>query len=92
MPSPGDLTCVCPRCRTELWAQRKGQWTLANRILKMGDDGVMLARCPECASDVPVPFLIIAPQNAEPTPTPRPSVPGVTGVRMVVRVDKHKSP
>lgn len=46
----------CPGCGEELWKRRRGQLTLRNKIVKLGPDG-LLAKCPECGEDVPVPFL-----------------------------------
>lgn len=57
--SEGDeQSAECPGCGAELWAMRKGQMTLRNRIVKQDEEtGGILAKCPECATDVPVPFL-----------------------------------
>lgn len=78
-PTPSSLSARCG-CGHELWKQRGGQWTLQQRILKIDDQGRVLARCPECSADVPVPFLALT----EPERTAEPSVPRVRG-RMVVR-------
>lgn len=79
---PSELSCVCPNCGTRLWAIRRGEWTLQNRILKLGPTG-FLAKCPDCSTDVPVPWLTLSDAEDEVAP-PAPSVPGA-GTRMVVR-------
>ena len=59
----------CPKCNVELWALRKGQMTLRNKILKQDSEtGGILAKCPGCGDDVPVPFL----QATGETPKPKP--------------------
>lgn len=57
---PARISVVCPRCGTKLWAKRAGEWTLANRIIKLLDTGVLAARCPtkDCAEEVPLPMQI----------------------------------
>lgn len=68
MPAAGRLG-VC-ECGAELWKRRGGDWTLANRVLKLVDGG-LVAKCPECRRDVPVPFLTVAPEAvAEPARVP----------------------
>lgn len=95
MPAPSSLSCRCPSCGTQLWAQRKGQWTLANRILKY-DGAQFLARCPDCASDVPVPFLLLPTADTDETPPQEQAqtrpISGGGPVKLVVRVDKEHKP
>jgi hypothetical protein len=57
---PTALTCRCQRCGHNLWSERKGEWTLQNRILKLTPSGGIAARCPKCAADVSVAFLRLA--------------------------------
>lgn len=82
-PAPSSLSARCSGCGHELWKLRGGQWTLQQRILKIDDAGAVIARCPECAADVPVPFLQLA-EQARAADKPAPSMPAVRG-RMVVR-------
>lgn len=56
---PANLTATCS-CGTELWAERAGEWTLAQRILKLTPTG-LVAKCPECRADVPIPWLQLRP-------------------------------
>lgn len=67
-PDPSTLQATC-RCGTELWAERAGEWTLAQRIVKLTDVGIV-ALCPKCREEVPVPWLHVAPAEV-PTPTRR---------------------
>ncbi len=81
MPTPSELRCDCP-CGAKLWKLRKGEWTLANRILKLGPDNALQAVCPECRTPVPIPWLTLSgPTAVAPTPSPTPGV----GMRFVVR-------
>lgn len=56
---PEDLRAACPACGHQLWQRRQGEWTLSNRILKLRSIGDIVAKCPGCGGDVPVPFLRI---------------------------------
>jgi hypothetical protein len=55
---PATLQARCD-CGHELWRERRGEWSLGNRILKLVE-GSLRAKCPECGSDVPIPFLQLA--------------------------------
>lgn len=79
------MTLVCPGCGKDLWAVRHGEWTLANRVIKVVDGG-LVAVCPTCPTEVPIPFLSLRAQP-EPIRKARPA-----GVRMVVRVDRTRAP
>jgi hypothetical protein len=59
MPTASELHAACPGCGHELWQERRGEWTLQNRILKMRKGGDLVAKCSECAAEVPVPFLAL---------------------------------
>lgn len=79
MTDPGSLRCSCPDCGTDLWDRRAGEWTLANRIMKVGDDGAVSARCPKGCGDVAVPFMqVVTP------PDPPKEVPVRKGRRRLV--------
>lgn len=58
MTTPEQVQAPC-RCGKQLWKIRRGQYTLANRVLKLDDDGFLYAKCPDCAADVMVPWLQI---------------------------------
>lgn len=73
MTTAEQVTAECP-CGHELWKRRAGEWTLANRVLKLREDGQLWAKCPKCRRDVVVPWLRIEP----PPPVSR---------RLVVRLD-----
>ena len=60
---PDELRATCS-CGHELWKRRRGELTLVNRILKLVE-GKLVAKCPRCQEDVPVPWLRIE------TPTKR---------------------
>ncbi len=87
---PTTLRCVCPSCGERLWRRRSDStgaqaFTLANRILKVADDGAVIAKCTGCGGDVPVTFLRIASDPVgDPVPAP---VAATTGPRrrMVIR-------
>ena len=64
MPSGDGRSAKCPGCGAELWKRRGGEYTLANRILKLGTDGGIVAKCPDCRTEVPVPFLTLEPPAA----------------------------
>jgi hypothetical protein len=51
-------------CGLDLWAKRQGQMTLKTKILKVDSAGGIHAKCPKCDDEVPVPFLILAPEAA----------------------------
>jgi predicted RNA-binding Zn-ribbon protein involved in translation (DUF1610 family) len=57
--TPDELRADCPGCGEKLWRQRKGDWTLANRIIKLAK-GCVVAKCPKCGDEVDVPFLQVA--------------------------------
>mgnify|MGYP001558146654 CR=1 FL=1 len=86
-PMPTDLSARCPGCGCELFRVRGGEWTLANKIVRVDADGKVSARCPTqgCGADVPVPFLA-ATSPPEPVAAP-PAARGRVGVRRVVRLD-----
>jgi RNase P subunit RPR2 len=77
--NPEILTAKCPKCRTALWARRKGEWTLRNRIIKLVD-GKIVALCDDCGSPVSVDWLAIAPIEQAPPMSP--------AVRLVARLPK----
>ena len=65
---PSDLDATCPNCGTELWAMRKGQWSMKSAILKLAGSR-FIARCPrpKCRGELIVPWLQIeslAPRRA----------------------------
>lgn len=89
--NPSDWRCRCPTCGYDLWAERGGEYTLANRTFKFDPTaGGFTARCPECRGLVPVSFL--APLEESPTPIPGPPSTAGVRMRMVVRVDKPRGP
>lgn len=55
---PTDLSAVCPECGGDLWAERRGQWTLKAAILKLAG-GRFIAKCAvqKCDGEVLVPWL-----------------------------------
>lgn len=61
---------------------RRGEWTIANRILVIRDDGVHVV-CPTCPTSVRVPFLAVS----EGLPTVR-RPPAADVRRLVVRVPR----
>jgi hypothetical protein len=71
VPDPATLRARCPACGAELWDVRQGQHTLANRILKLRNDGTLAARCTGdgCTADVPLPFLRLVQPPAPEQPT-----------------------
>lgn len=69
----------CPGCGKGLLARRRGEWTIANRIVVLREDGVYVV-CPTCPEQIRVPFLI----SVQPS-GPKPQVPGR---RIVVRVGR----
>jgi len=73
-----EVTAAC-QCGYELWKQRRGEWTLANRVVKLRGDGMLYAKCPDCRRDVVVPWLRIE------------APPAVTR-RLVVRLDLDTEP
>jgi hypothetical protein len=56
-----------------MWLKLKGEWCLRQRILKLGQDGRMRAKCDKCGEDVPVPWLAV-------------NQPETTRRRMILRV------
>lgn len=86
MPDLAALSATCTRCGDRLWKQRRGDWTLAQRILKVVGGGIV-AICPECGSDVPVPWLRVA-GDAAPVGVPASN----RARRYVVRVDGTSEP
>lgn len=74
---PETCSAKCEKCGTNLWSRRRGEWTLANRIIKMTKGGSLAAKCPECGDLVGLPFLHLRPPES-PKPTRR---------RLVIRVD-----
>jgi predicted RNA-binding Zn-ribbon protein involved in translation (DUF1610 family) len=96
MPAASEVRVRCPSCGADLWTRRKGEWTLANRILKLDEEGrQFVARCPECATNVPLDLARLAsiletlPPPAKKQTAPSSRVPG-TGTRLVVRVDRSQ--
>jgi hypothetical protein len=53
-------------CGAQLWRRRSGEWTLQNRIIKLTPGG-LVAKCPQCREDVPIPWLRIVPTEAPPS-------------------------
>lgn len=66
-PRPDGLSARCAGCGSELWKQRRGEWTLRNRILKLASGGALTAKCADCGGMVDVPFLRLT----EPAQRPR---------------------
>jgi endogenous inhibitor of DNA gyrase (YacG/DUF329 family) len=57
---PERCKADCPSCGEALWRQRQGEWTLANRIVRLTPDGDLAAKCPRCAEDVLLNFIVMA--------------------------------
>jgi hypothetical protein len=88
LPDPSAVSVTCPGCRHRLWRQRRGDWSLGGRLLKLTGDGFVVI-CPDCATEVPVPFLqFAAPQSAPETPRSA----SARAKRLVVRVDGPRNP
>lgn len=67
---PKALEAGCPRCGCKLWQERAGDWTLKARILRY-QGGVFVAKCPECRTDVQVPWLGVSSDPATHKTPPR---------------------
>jgi hypothetical protein len=77
---PSDLTATCPECGLELWAERRGQWTLKAAILRLTGQGRFVAKCPAqgCRGEVLVPWLQAIGVNVRPIR------------RLAIRLDKPR--
>ena len=80
--SPDKLRADCDKCGERLWRMRRGEWSLANRIVKLAKGG-LVAKCPGCGNEVRVPFL----QFVEPV-----ELPVREGGRLVVHIDRLDKP
>ena len=69
---PAAVEVKCHTCDKSLWKKRRGEWTLANRIIKVGSDGRVVALCPGgCGADIEVPLLSSAPLKEPAAATPK---------------------
>jgi hypothetical protein len=58
------LFAPCPGCGEATFRRRRGEWTLASRILKVAEDGSVTGVCVRCGEPVPVPFLrVVEPER-----------------------------
>ena len=64
-----ELSATCPGCGEAMYRRRRGEWTLACRILRFADDGAVTAKCDRCGGDAPVTFLRVEPSGADPKRT-----------------------
>jgi hypothetical protein len=72
MPALDHLQAACPGCGEAAFRRRRGEWTLATRILKFDEQtGAITGVCVRCGEPFAVPFLSVQSSDRKVRPVVR---------------------